>query len=117
MPRRKSDDSRPWERDSLDEGAMSFVLDIAKSTFAKAKDVSTNLVARSKPWSEFADRKSFTKPESFSNAVGRVRKNVAYFGVNYLLLMLIVLVLFLIAKPSSIIWLLVLSSMWLYGKS
>ena len=96
---------------------MSFVLDIAKSTFAKAKDVSTNLVTRSKPWSEFADRKSFTKPESFSNAIGRVRKNVAYFGVNYLLLMLIVLVLFLIAKPSSIIWLLVLSSMWLYGKS
>ena len=60
------------------------------------------------------DRNSFSKPETFYGAVGRVRKNVAYFGINYLLLMLIVLVLFLIAQPSSIIWLLVLSSMWLY---
>ncbi|QDZ20324.1 prenylated rab acceptor family protein [Chloropicon primus] len=93
---------------------MSFLVEGAKSTLGKAKEVSSNLLRSSKPWVEFVDRKSFSKPESLTNAVGRVRKNVAYFGVNYLLLMLVVLVLYLIAKPSSIIWLLLLSAMWLY---
>lgn len=93
---------------------MSYIVDGAKTTLTKAKDVSSNLIKSSKPWTEFVDRNSFSKPETFYGAVGRVRKNVAYFGINYLLLMLIVLVLFLIAQPSSIIWLLVLSSMWLY---
>ena len=92
---------------------MSYIVDGAKTTLTKAKDVSSNLIKSSKPWTEFVDRNSFSKPETFYGAVGRVRKNVAYFGINYLLLMLIVLVLFLIAQPSSIIWLLVLSSMWL----
>ena len=93
---------------------MSYIVDGAKTTLTKAKDVSSNLIKSSKPWTEFVDRNSFSKPDTFYGAVGRVRKNVAYFGINYLLLMLLVLVLFLIAQPSSIIWLLVLSSMWLY---
>lgn len=93
---------------------MSYAVEGAKTTFSKAKDVTSNLLKTSKPWKEFVDRTAFTKPESFSNAVGKIRKNVAYFGVNYLILMLVVLVLFLIAQPSAIVWLLVLSSMWLY---
>ena len=65
---------------------MSYVVEGAKTTILKAKDVSTNLVNSSKPWKEFVDKSAFSKPDSFANAVGRVRKNVAYFGVNYLLL-------------------------------
>mmetsp|Transcript_13844 Transcript_13844/g.34813 ORF Transcript_13844/g.34813 Transcript_13844/m.34813 type:complete len:270 (-) Transcript_13844:252-1061(-) len=160
--------------------AMAFMVEGAKGTFAKAKDVSTNLIKTSKPWKEFIDRSSFSKvsfcearpldrtarrnlarnslrpslslsshvqfsqytdaflliclptrarlplfssrnvttpphqPDGITNAVGRVRKNVAYFGVNYLILMLLTVAGFLISKPSSIVWLLVLSSLWLY---
>lgn len=48
-----------------------------------SETVTTALSTR-RPWSELADLSTLSKPDSISSAAARIRKNYAYFKVNYL---------------------------------
>jgi hypothetical protein len=71
-------------------------------------------LAQRRPWTEIADRSAFSKPESFSEAALRVRKNYSYFRVNYLAAIALVLAFSLFSHPMSLLVLLGLLSAWLF---
>lgn len=77
-------------------------------------DTVRNGFAQRRPWLELVDRSAFAKPESFSEAALRVRKNYAYFRINYLSLIALVLALSLLSNPVSLFLLLGLLSAWLF---
>ncbi|CAN4106175.1 unnamed protein product [Withania somnifera] len=70
--------------------------------------------ANRRPWSELLDRSAFSKPESFSDATLRIRKNYSYFRINYLSLLAVVLAFSLITNPFSLLLLSVLLAAWLF---
>lgn len=80
----------------------------------KLKDYSMGVFKQGKPWSEVVDRNSFSKPANFAEAAGRLRKNAAYFKVNYLIVMLITLAVTFLLHPSSLIVLGLLTGGWIY---
>ncbi|XP_057808215.1 PRA1 family protein B4-like [Salvia miltiorrhiza] len=67
-----------------------------------------------RPWSELADRSGFSKPESFSDANLRLRKNYAYFRTNYLMIVTAVLAISLLTNPLSLLLLSALLAAWLF---
>ncbi|KAL3700014.1 hypothetical protein R1sor_018036 [Riccia sorocarpa] len=71
-------------------------------------------LAQKRPWSEMFDRNAFAKPESFSEAVTRIRKNLGYFRINYLICLLAVVTVFLITHLGSLLCLLVIVAAWGY---
>ncbi|KAH7277218.1 hypothetical protein KP509_39G040500 [Ceratopteris richardii] len=71
-------------------------------------------VSQSRPWRELVDRTSFAKPDSLSDATGRIRKNVAYFRLNYAILFTAVLALTLISNPASLFLLCGLLAAWIF---
>ncbi|GMH29106.1 hypothetical protein Nepgr_030949 [Nepenthes gracilis] len=73
-----------------------------------------NGFAQRRPWAELVDRSAFTKPESLSEAVQRVRKNYSYFRVNYLSFVALVLAFSLLSHPGSLIILLALVAAWIF---
>ena len=73
-----------------------------------------NNLAQHRPWSELVDRSAFSKPESFSDATLRVRKNYSYFRINYLTVIGLVLAFSLLSNPISLLVLLGLLSAWLF---
>lgn len=70
--------------------------------------------AQRRPWYELLDRSAFTRPENLSDAFSRIRKNAAYFRVNYLSLLAAVLAFSLISHPFSLIVLLSLLAAWCF---
>ncbi|KAG6482780.1 PRA1 family protein B3-like [Zingiber officinale] len=65
-----------------------------------------------RPWSEIADRSAFSRPESISEATSRLRKNLAYFRVNYAAVVALVLAVSLVTNPFSLLILLALLATW-----
>lgn len=80
----------------------------------KAQDVFNLALAQKRPWAEVADRTQMAKPESFSEAITRARKNWFYFRINYALVMTGVVALSLIFNPGSLFFLLALLAGWTY---
>lgn len=77
-------------------------------------DYVKNGLSQRRPWAELADRSAFNKPESFSEAALRVRKNYSYFRVNYLTVIVSVLAFSLLSHPLSLLLLLGLLCSWLF---
>ncbi|KAL4313214.1 hypothetical protein GQ457_01G019120 [Hibiscus cannabinus] len=73
-----------------------------------------NGLSQRRPWAELADRSAFSKPESFSDALLRVRKNYSYFRVNYLSVIGIILAFSLLSHPFSLLLLLGLLCSWIF---
>ncbi|KAI3514839.1 hypothetical protein L1887_13583 [Cichorium endivia] len=67
-----------------------------------------------RPWSELADRSAFSKPESLSDATTRIRKNYAYFRINYFTVVAAVIAVSLLTNPFSLITLLALLAAWIF---
>ncbi|KAL8208793.1 hypothetical protein R6Q57_008205 [Mikania cordata] len=67
-----------------------------------------------RPWSELIDRSTFSKPESISDATSRIRKNYAYFRVNYFTVIAVVIGVSLLTNPFSLITLVGLLSAWIF---
>lgn len=67
-----------------------------------------------RPWAELTDRSAFSKPESFSEATLRIRKNYTYFRVNYLTIVVVVLAFSLVTNPFSLLLLLGLLASWCF---
>lgn len=78
------------------------------------KDVLGNLLKERKPWTELLDRTAFSRPENFAEATGRLKKNGAYFRVNYLAFMLVVTITCMVLNPTSLIVLGCLALLWAY---
>ncbi|XP_065853656.1 PRA1 family protein B4 [Euphorbia lathyris] len=77
-------------------------------------DFVRNGLSQRRPWSELADRSAFNKPESFSEAALRVRKNYSYFRVNYLAVIGLILAFSLLTNPLSLLLLLGLLCSWFF---
>ncbi|KAI4370506.1 hypothetical protein MLD38_018856 [Melastoma candidum] len=73
---------------------------------------SSRLLSQSRPWTELADRSSFARPDSISDATSRIRKNLSYFKVNYISLLALTLALSLVTHPFSLFLLLSLLCSW-----
>lgn len=65
-------------------------------------------------WSELIDRTAFSKPESISDATTRIRKNYAYFRINYFTVVAAVIGVSLLTNPFSLLTLLGLLAAWLF---
>ncbi|KAB2046785.1 hypothetical protein ES319_D01G259500v1 [Gossypium barbadense] len=73
-----------------------------------------NGLSQRRPWAELLDRSAFSKPESFSDALVRVRKNYSYFRVNYLSVIGLILAFSLLSHPFSLLLLLGLLCSWIF---
>jgi len=80
----------------------------------KAQDAFNLALAQKRPWAELVDRSQLAKPESFSDAITRARKNWYYFRVNYSLVLISVVALSLVFNPVSLFFLLTLLAGWVY---
>ncbi|XP_065872216.1 PRA1 family protein B3-like [Euphorbia lathyris] len=67
-----------------------------------------------RPWLELVDRNSMARPDNLSDAASRIRKNMSYFKVNYVTLLVIVLALSLLSHPFTLFVLLSLLGAWVY---
>merc|ERR1711966_125415 len=54
------------------------------------------------------------KPDTLAEATSRIRKNIAYFKVNYVLFVLMTLMLCLLTHPMSLFMLMALGTAWVY---
>ncbi|KAF5790406.1 putative prenylated rab acceptor P [Helianthus annuus] len=73
-----------------------------------------NSFAQRRPWFEIIDRSTFRRPDTFSEATTRVRKNLSYFRVNYTAIIIILTILSLLSHPFPLIFFVSLSAAWLY---
>lgn len=71
-------------------------------------------LANRRSWSELIDRSAFSRPESTSEAISRVRKNLSYFRVNYMAVIAVVLAVSLLTNPVSLVILLGLLAGWCF---
>ncbi|CAI0415619.1 unnamed protein product [Linum tenue] len=67
-----------------------------------------------RPWTELIDRSAFTRPESLTEAAARIRKNLSYFKVNYISMLVVVLGFSLLSHPFSLLVLLSLLASWIF---
>ncbi|EPS63119.1 hypothetical protein M569_11668 [Genlisea aurea] len=78
-----------------------------------AETVRTGLSNR-RPWGELLDRGAFSKPESLAEGGARIRKNYAYFRINYITVVAGVVAISLLTNPLSLIFLFGLLAAWLF---
>lgn len=71
-------------------------------------------LSQRRPWAELVDRSSMARPESLTDALSRIRKNLAYFKVNYVAIVSLVLAFSLFSHPLSLLVLLGLLSAWMF---
>ncbi|XP_009391697.2 PRA1 family protein B2-like [Musa acuminata AAA Group] len=81
---------------------------------SRLSDSARRSLAHRRPWSELLDRTAFARPDSLSDAASRLRKNLAYFRVNYLALLAAALALSLLSHPFSLLLLLALLAAWAF---
>lgn len=67
-----------------------------------------------RPWNIMFNPHSFGFPSKFADAIKRVRTNVAYFRMNYAIIVLLVLFLSLLWHPISLIVFIVMMIVWLF---
>ncbi|KAG8085906.1 hypothetical protein GUJ93_ZPchr0010g9067 [Zizania palustris] len=67
-----------------------------------------------RPWTELIDRSAFSRPDSLSDATSRLRRNLAYFRVNYAAVVAFALGASLLAHPFSLLILLGVLSAWCF---
>lgn len=81
---------------------------------SRAKDrIKEGLGAR-RPWKLIFNIRSINFPKNFSDAISRIRTNIAYFRMNYALIVLFILFLSLLWHPISLIVFVVMMAAWLF---
>ncbi|WZZ17665.1 hypothetical protein YC2023_110754 [Brassica napus] len=71
-------------------------------------------LSQRRPWAELVDRSSMARPESLTDALSRIRKNLAYFKVNYAAIVSLVLAFSLFSHPLSLLVLVGLLAGWMF---
>lgn len=87
---------------------------MVSAAVGKLKETAAAVLKQQKPWSEVLDRTALSKPENMGEALSRIRKNAAYFRVNYLIVMLATTALTFVMNPASLLVLALLSVGWIY---
>lgn len=80
----------------------------------KAKEYAGQTFSQRKPWTELLDRNSIARPENLAEATARIRKNLAYFRINYLIIVLVTLALCIAFNPGALLVLCVVAAAWGY---
>ncbi|XP_008228312.1 PREDICTED: PRA1 family protein F3-like [Prunus mume] len=81
---------------------------------SRAKErIKAGLGAR-RPWKLMFNFRSFNFPSPFREVFGRIRSNVAYFRMNYAIVMLLILFLSLLWHPISLIVFIIMMAAWLF---
>jgi hypothetical protein len=109
-----SSSSSSAQETSLGGAAAIAATPAAKLFFARVSDASRHLLSQRKPWLELVDRSSFARPDSISEATSRIRKNAAYFRVNYLIVLTVMVAFTLVSHPVSFFFLASLLGAWAY---
>ncbi|KAI3517482.1 hypothetical protein L1887_16697 [Cichorium endivia] len=85
-----------------------------RSFFSRLSSSLRQSFSQRRPWYELIDRSTLARPESFSEATSRIRKNFSYFRVNYTALLAFVIALSLLTHPLSLLVLLCLLAAWIF---
>jgi hypothetical protein len=86
----------------------------ARAFITHVSETAKLALAQKRPWSEMFDKNSFAKPENLSEALTRIRKNLGYFRVNYLMFLLSVVAVSLVTHLGSLMTLLIIVGGWGY---
>ncbi|KAJ7951644.1 PRA1 family protein [Quillaja saponaria] len=81
---------------------------------SRAKDRIKAGLATRRPWKILFDFRSLKLPSSLSDAISRIRTNIAYFQLNYAIIVLFILFLSLLWEPISLIVFVALMAAWLF---
>ncbi|KAK4760780.1 hypothetical protein SAY87_005673 [Trapa incisa] len=81
---------------------------------SRAKDrIKTGLRTR-RPWRQMFEVRSIRPPGGFSGSVSRCRANIAYFFMNYVIIVFFILFLSLLWHPISLIVFVAMMAAWLF---
>ncbi|GLT55943.1 hypothetical protein SLA2020_290240 [Shorea laevis] len=81
---------------------------------SRAKERIKEGLGTRRPWKLMFNLRSINLPGNFPEALTRIRTNLAYFRMNYAIIVLIVLFLSLLWHPVSLIVFLVMMAAWLF---
>ncbi|KAK6268178.1 hypothetical protein QUC31_012338 [Theobroma cacao] len=81
---------------------------------SRAKERIKEGLGTRRPWKLMFNIRSINFPGNLSEAISRVRTNVAYFRMNYAIIVLFVLFLSLLWHPISLIVFIVMMAAWLF---
>ncbi|RZR71769.1 hypothetical protein BHM03_00007237 [Ensete ventricosum] len=116
MPSAPSPPPPPPPISNPPSGAAGSTAPVATPAFqlflSRLSDSVRRFLTESRPWSELADRSAFSRPDTLADATSRLRKNLAYFRVNYAAVVAAVLALSLVTNPFSLLVLLALLAAW-----
>ncbi|RZC81605.1 hypothetical protein C5167_044187 [Papaver somniferum] len=78
----------------------------------RAKDRLRSDLATTRPWKEMIPQEGFNIPPTFNDLVSRIKINLAYFRMNYTILVLLSLFLSLLRHPVSLLVFVLMMSLW-----
>ncbi|KAE8696402.1 PRA1 family protein F2 [Hibiscus syriacus] len=81
---------------------------------SRGKDRIKDSLGARHPWNVMFNIHSINCPRTVSEAISRFRTNVAYFRLNCVMIVLIILFLFLLWHPISLVVLVTTMALWLY---
>ncbi|CAM0152403.1 unnamed protein product [Urochloa decumbens] len=84
----------------------------ARAFLSRLLESAKRALSGARPWSELADRSALSRPDTVADATSRLRKNLAYFRVNYAAVVALSLAAALLAHPFSLAALLALLAAW-----
>lgn len=71
-------------------------------------------LSQRRPCYELIDRSAMARPDNLTDAYSRIRKNLSYFKVNYITLLVVVLAFSILSHPLSLLVLLGLLAAWVF---